>query len=212
MIPKQIFTCWIGDEPPANIRGLIDEAKRINEASGWSYTVWGKNALDRYADDPYIKSLLAKGEKLAFIVDRIRLLLARDDGGFWVDSDAKFIRSMSLLNAVCARPDVDFITGLRNPWRPNLGIGRGIPIVDNTVFGSAKNGNMVKRILALYKPEHPKQTGHTMGMEVLRTADQNTVLLNYRYYYAMNDQVSPETILLHDQLNMHSWKDELPKI
>jgi len=212
MIERKIFTCWLGGQPPERIRKLIDDARRINEKAGWKYTFYGKEVLDRYQADPYVKLLLQKGEKIAFVVDRIRLLLARDEGGFWVDADAQFIKSMALLNVVCERPDVDFITGLRNPWRPHLGIGRGIPLVDNTAFGSAKGGQMVKRILDLYKPETPKQTGQTFGMEVLRTADQNTVLLNFRYFYAMNDQISPETIILHDQSNLHSWKDELPKI
>lgn len=212
MIPKSCFTCWIGSPPPEATRRQIDDAKRIVESGGWSYTLYGKDALDRYADDPYVRALLGKGDKTAFVVDRIRLLLARDEGGFWVDADCKFIRPMSILNTLCERPDLDFVTGLRNPWRPHLGIGRGIPIVDNTVFGSAKGGQMVKRVLNLYKPENPRQTGHSMGMEVLRTADQNTTLLNYRFFYAMNDQVTPETILLHDENNNFSWREEFPKI
>ena len=76
--------------------------------------------MGRYGQDPYVRRLYAMKESLAFIADRLRLLVLRDEGGFWVDSDVDFQRPLSLLDKICARPEVDFVTGVRNPWRPHV--------------------------------------------------------------------------------------------
>ena len=67
-------------------------------------------------------------------------------------------------------------------------------MIDNTVMGSAKNGRMVNRMLALYTPERPKQTGHDCGMECLRSIDESVVLLNYERFYIHHEPETPNTI------------------
>ena len=206
MIPKFAFSVWVGGQPPRNIVQLTEKAKRIVESGGWSYKFYGPEIMDTYGSDPYVRRLLGMKESLAFVVDRIRLLLLRDHGGWWVDSDCEFIKPMSILNSICDSPRVDFVTGVRNPWRPHVALHRGVAMVDNTVMGSVKGGKMVSRILALYTADKPKQTGHDAGIEVLRTADESTVLLNYKYFYTHAPDNFPETIMYHDDRNSYSWQ------
>lgn len=205
MIPHQCFSIWIGPKIPDSIKALTDEAAEMHARSGWKYTLYRDEVLDIYASDPYVRRLNGMSESTAFIVDRIRLLLLRDQGGFWADSDCKFLKSMSALNRICDDDKVDFVTGIRNPWRPHVQLHRGIAMVDNTVMGSAKGGRMVNRLLGRYTSDSPKQTGHLAGIEVLRTADESTVLLNYKYFYTEDTDIGPETILLHDVGNLGSW-------
>lgn len=205
MIPRTIFSAWIGSEPPEDIKALVKKAKRINEDAGWGYTFHGPEILAKYERDPYVRRLLAMGEKLAFVMDRIRLLMLKETGGFWVDSDCDFQRPMSLLNRMVDRPEVDYLTGARNPWRPGIALHRAVPIIDNTVMGSAPNGRMVNRLLNMFTADHPKQTGHDAGSEVFRTLDESVILLNYQYFYVRDEAQTPQTILLHDLGNKGSW-------
>lgn len=213
MIPKTCFSCWIGGDPPKNVVELTKKAKRVVEsAPNWIYVFHGPEVLERYGKDPYIRRLLAMRESLAFVVDRIRLLLLRDHGGFWVDSDCDFQRPMSLLDKMADDPKTDFLTGVRNPWRPHVALHRGVAMVDNTVMGSAKGGKMVNRLLSLYTADNPKQTGHDAGVEVLRSIDESVILLNYRYFYAHPPDNFPETILYHDHANIGSWTPKATKL
>lgn len=199
---------------PQEIEDLCGKAERVVKSGGWGYAFYRHDEImARYGSDPYVRRLLAMKESLAFVVDRLRLLVLRDEGGFWVDSDCDFQRPLSQLDKICARPEVDFVTGVRNPWRPHVALHRGVAMIDNTVMGSAKNGRMVNRMLAQYTAEHPKQTGHDCGIEVLRSIDESVILLNYERFYINDEPQTPNTILLHDQSNRGSWsKREFPPV
>jgi hypothetical protein len=208
MIPKTAFTIWIGAPMPEKIERLTEHARKINEKAGWRYTVYGDEILKRYAEDPFVRRLNGMCEATAFIVDRLRLLVLRDEGGFWADSDFQFIRPFSTLNRICGRPEVDFVAGLRNPWREHVHQTRGVPLCDNTVMGSARGGRMVQALLGIYRADDPKHTGKTIGTHILFSADDSTVLLNFQYFYANNErQIGPNTVGIHDfdGMNLGSW-------
>lgn len=190
---------------PDAIKRLTDEGHRMNVRSGWRYKLHRDEILDRYAADPYIRRLNGMSEKTAFIVDRLRLLLLRDEGGWWFDSDCKWIRPASTLNDICDCEHVDFCTGIRNPYRPHVHAIRGVAMVDNTVMGSTKNGRMINQLLSLYTSDAPKQTGQSIGAYVLTKSRLSTPLLGFEYFYANEDQMSPETVVLHDDRNAATW-------
>lgn len=198
---------------PDAIKRLTDEGHRMNVRSGWRYKLHRDEILDRYAADPYIRRLNGMSEKTAFIVDRLRLLLLRDEGGWWFDSDCRWIKPASALNRICDS-NADFVTGIRNPWRPHVHPVRGVALVDNTVMGSVKGGRMVKQLLGLYTAEQPKQTGQSVGAYVLANADESTVLLNFRYFYADESKLYPESIVSHDSTNAGTWArpPEIPSV
>lgn len=195
---------------PAHCQKWCAQFQRLNH--DWEYHLWGQDALDRYHDDPYIRFFLETGEKLAFVADRIRVLLLRDFGGLYLDADCQPVRALSALNVVWDDPAVDFVCGTRSPDRKMVHLHRGISLIDNTVFASAKNGRMANRLCALYRPDAKKQNGYSQGLEVIRNLDHTVRVMNYRYFYA--ETIFPETILLHDTVNLGSWvkKPELTKI
>lgn len=192
---------------PMTCKLWIEKLSRMNP--DWSHVLWGEDLIDRYAEDPYTAWMLAMGEKMAFVVDRLRLLILRDQGGLYCDVDCFAVRPFRLLDALWNDQTVDFVAGLRSPDRRGVSLGApGIPIVDNTVLGSAKDGRMINRLCNLYTQNSRKHTGLSTGREVLRHADENTRLLGSDYFYAMQD--NPKAILLHDGHNIHSWNPNAP--
>lgn len=207
MIPPIIHQIWIGPKPiPENCRGWCERFKTMNP--GWRHTLHGSELLERYASDPFIRSMQATEEKVAFVTDRLRVLLLRDEGGIYIDSDAEPVRPLATLNRVWNGVRTDFVTGMRPPDRRFVALHRGVSFVDNTVMASARQGRMILRLCALYTSDKPKQTGYTQGLEVLRSADETTVLMNYRYFYS--ETIMPETVLLHDGHNLGSWGPKKP--
>lgn len=205
-INRTIHQIWIGDKPvPNECREWCAEWKGLHP--GWTYHLWGNELLVNYANDPYISYMRSSGEKLAFVSDRLRVLLLRDLGGVYLDVDCLPVRKLDTLSHILDRPDVDFVTGMRSPDRQFVALHRGISLVDNTVIMSAKGGKMVNRLCSLYSPESKKQNGYSMGLEVMRHVDHTVVLLNSRYFYGSSS--SPETILLHDHHNLGSWSPPL---
>ena len=206
------MTLWVGAPMPEKVKTLTDRMAAMNSANGWTYRVWGEEIWDAYGNDPFVRRLQGMKASFAHIVDRLRLLLLRDYGGFWLDSDCEPIRPLSVLNRICDRPEVDFCTGVRDPWRKHVHPTRGVALVDNTVMGSAKNGKMVNRLLSMYRAEDPKQTGLLAGAEVLRRCDDSVVLLGYAFFYADPDSQTPETVVLHDETslgsNLGSWTEQ----
>lgn len=201
MIPPKIHTIWLGPMRD-DVQKLADSMQITNLK--WSFRLWGDEILARYRKDPYVQRLQQEGEQAAHIVDRLRLLLLRDEGGWWMDADCQAIRPVADIPGINL-PHWDFVFGLRNPHRPQVALHRGIPLVDNTVMASAQNGRMVNRLLDLYKPQNKQwlQTGASIGREILRSCDHTTMALNYRYFYS--DEVTDETIVLHDSINLGSW-------
>lgn len=201
MISPKISQIWIGPHTEES-RGCTAAMQAMNH--DMEYKLWGNEILDRFSTDPYVKKLQSEGENIAFICDRLRVLLLRDDGGIYVDADCRAIRPFSTLKCL-TMPHVDFVAGLRNPHRPGVALHRGVALLDNTVLASAPNGRMVNLLCDLYKPGNKQwlQNGVSMGHEIMRNCDETTVILGHEHFYA--DKPTSKTIVLHDTMNFASW-------
>lgn len=155
-----------------------------------------------FEDDAYVQWLLSSKAPTAFLVDRMRLLALQREGGFYVDADALACRPLSTLD-VFSDPKIDFVFGMRSPDRQGVGLHGPIALTDNTFLGSAKNGRLIRKLLELYHPSGKVQNGGTVGKHIMRHMDVDTRILNYRYFYS--EQKYPETIFLHDSINLASW-------
>lgn len=205
MISKSIFQIWLGTIPD-KIRAMCDGVREMNR--DMEYRLYGNEILERYGNDPYVRKMQSVDEKPAFIVDRLRAILLRDEGGWYVDSDCVAVHPLS---SITTYEQTDFVTAFRNPRRPQVALFRGISLVDNTVFGTAKNGRIINKICSLYRPEAWKQTGNSMGADgMISHSDHTTIWLNYRYFYA--DVPTAETVVLHDAHNLKSWCDMRPTL
>lgn len=178
----------------------MDDTKAMN--SDMAYQRHGNELMERYKLDPYIRYMLGAKEQWAFIVDRLRVLLLRDEGGLYIDADARPVQPVSTLK-IWGKEHIDFVAGYRDPYRPGVSLHRGISFIDNTFLASAKNGRMANRLVDLYHSQAPKRDGHDIGVEIAANSDVDTVMLNFRYVYAM--EVYPQTIFLHDDQNLGSW-------
>jgi hypothetical protein len=148
--------------------------------------------------------MLKTNERTAFVVDRLRVLLLRDDGGIYCDADVFPVRPFRMLDSVWNDPRIDFVAGMRSPDRRHVTVvAPGLALVDNTFFASAKGGEMATRLCNLYQPNSRKHNGMSMGREVIRNAGPGTLLLGFRYFY--DEMTSKDQILSHDAHNAYSW-------
>lgn len=202
MIQKVCHQLWIGPaEVPEKIQEFCDATKRLNP--DWDCKLHRNEVMDRYKSDPYVRHMLNAGDKMAFIADRIRILLLKEEGGVYVDADAMPLRPLSSLK-VWDLPHVDFITGFRDPYRTGVALHRGISLIDNTFMASVPNGRMINRLDRIYTSRTPKRNGHDTGVEVIANCREDTLFLNFRYFYAMKP-LPPEALFDHDSINLGSW-------
>lgn len=185
-------------------KGWCREMRAMNPT--WTYKLHGNELLDRYAADPYVKELRAQAEadpkKYAFLVDRLRVLLLRDEGGAYIDTDAHPQRPFDSL-PVWDAANIKFVAGMRSPHRKEVALHRGVPIIDNTFLASAPKSRMIRHLDSLWRTDAPVVTGYRIGIAIMEYSDHDTCLVGYRYFYA--EQKFPESIVLHDAVNAASW-------
>ena len=98
MIPKIIHQLWIGPDPmPEHCVEFCKEMKDMNPE--FEHKLWGNEVLKEFNDDKYLYSYLElnSGIPIAFICDRIRLLLLKKYGGIYLDVDCKPIKPFSFI-------------------------------------------------------------------------------------------------------------------
>jgi hypothetical protein len=201
MIDRKIHQIWLG-HMPKSYSDWCAKMARMNP--DFQYKLWREELLDRYAKDPYVEWMRNTGERTAFLVDRIRVLLLRDEGGIYADADCYPVRPFKLLDEVWNDPRIEFVAAMRNPDRRHVSLSTpGVALVDNTVLASCKGSEMSERLVQLYQPAARRHTGFSMGREIIRNAGPKTLLLAWRYFYSEND--NPEAIVLHDGNNAGSW-------
>lgn len=200
MIPRVLHQIWIGNSIPDREAHWCEQLRQMNPQ--WEYHLHREDILQRYGSDPYVKALQELGKPLAFVTDRLRMLVLRDFGGVYLDCDCQPIRPLDTIKDVWDGPST-FIAGFRSPDRPDVALHRGVTLLDNTFLASAKNSRMCQRILSLWRPQNVVVDGHAVGVEILRNCYSDVTLLNHRYFYST--QNLPETIVLHDSQNLASW-------
>jgi hypothetical protein len=201
MIPRIVHQAWVGPAPiPEREKQWCAEMKTMNPT--WDVRFYGNELLAEYAHDPYVRALQDQQKPLAFVTDRLRMLLLREHGGIWLDPDCQPIRPLDELKARWDSP-ATFIAAFRSPHRPQVALHRGVSLIDNTFLASAPNSRMCQRILSLWRPESIIIDGHAVGVEIMNNCDMDVMLLKHHYFYAM--QNLPETICLHDHHNLESW-------
>lgn len=202
MIPRLVHQIWCGPVPiPERELGWCRQMKVMNP--DFVVKLYGNEILERYGNDPYVKELISRGEPWAFVTDRLRCLLLRDEGGIWLDPDCQPIRPLSKLDHVWNLEHINFVHSVRDPLRSNVHLHRGITFADNTFLASTPNGRIVGRILEAWTPQSVVIDGHGTGVKVFRYIDWDVVSLRCDYFYDLKQ--TPDTICLHDCHNAASW-------
>lgn len=203
MIPRRIIQGWVGPNPmPEREQQWCAQMKAMNPK--WEHLLFGNEMLEKHGQDPYVRAMLIQKRPWAFVCDRIRALILNEVGGIWMDPDCQPIRPLDNLAKIWDAPEVEFVTSCRSPYRPRVALQRGVNLMDNTVMASAPKSRMIKRILALWRPEAMQVDGGCCGREALAHLDGfSDRMLGYQYFYDLEQ--GPNTIVLHDCHNLGSW-------
>lgn len=205
MIPKILWQGWIGPKPPPDdVKRYCADMERMNP--DFEYHFFGNEIMDTHGKDPYVRYMMERDEKFAFVMDRLRILVLRDNGGIWIDPDAKPVRPLSTLTIW--DQDWDFITAHRSPYRSEVQVKRGVSVVDNTIMGSAKNGRVINRLLNLSDSRAPVRKGAEYGWEIMDCSGPDVCWLSPYEFYSMAPH--PRAVVLHDDRNLATWIENRP--
>lgn len=90
MIPKKIHYCWFGKKPKSGLyRKCIESWYRL--CPDYEITEWNEDNFD-LGRHPYLQWCYDRG-KWAFISDFARLIILKEQGGIYLDTDVELIRS-----------------------------------------------------------------------------------------------------------------------
>ena len=116
MIPKKIHYCWFGGKPKSGLyRRCIESWKRL--CPDYEIIEWNEVNFDlgRY---PYLQWCYDRG-KWAFISDFARLIILKEQGGIYLDTDVELLRPLDGLLEYGA------FMSFENNTYINTGIGLG---------------------------------------------------------------------------------------
>jgi hypothetical protein len=89
-VPKVIHYCWFsGDPMPKLVRQCIDTWRRV--MPDYRLRVWGGDSFD-FDSVPFVKQAFA-AKKWAFVSDYVRLHALYEEGGVYLDSDVRVMKS-----------------------------------------------------------------------------------------------------------------------
>lgn len=84
MIPKQIFTAWLGDKPPE----LIERCIKTQKISGYEHALITLD--DRPTGIPYVEAAIA-AKQWVKAVDYLRMYYLYNYGGIFLDADVEIM-------------------------------------------------------------------------------------------------------------------------
>ena len=91
MIPKVIHFCWLSGDPyPKKIRQCMKSWKKVMPEYQWK--LWNLENFDVNAAPQFVRDAI-KARKWAFAADYIRMYALYTEGGFYLDSDVKILKS-----------------------------------------------------------------------------------------------------------------------
>jgi len=199
MIPKIIHQIWIGDNSiPDHCAQFCKDTQLMNK--DYTYRLWGNEVFEEFKDDIYLKSYIQTGVPLAFVCDRIRLLLLKKFGGIYLDVDCKPIKSFDhvyehLTNNHC------FFAGMKRTQNHNT-------LIDCAIYGSTPNSRVIDDCLDTYDDIKWGNGGKLFNDAIIKFMKPDVALFGYEYFYDW--KVTDKTILLHDIVDtrLFSWVPE----
>ena len=203
-LPKKIHQIWVGDKQmPSKFKGFCSDIKAMHEKLGYEYKLWNDDCLEKYKDDIFISNYLKKQDKVpwAFICDRLRLLILRDEGGIYLDVDCEIVKSFDNILKELS-DNISFFCGARSHVQALVTTG---VLFDVAVIGSTKNSRIVDLILNSYI----KNIMHNATLHskiILENIGPDVAIFNYEKFY--DTYISDKTIVLHEPHHLGSWYSE----
>jgi len=195
MIPKVIHYCWLSDDPfPAKIQKCMDTWQKVHpdyQIKRWSTKNFDINSVE-YVKEAY------EARKWAFAADYIRMYALYTEGGIYLDSDVKILKSFDdfLDNSFFSSMEYHPIQ-IEKDGSAKYIDKDGHRIADEyisgiqiqaAVMGAEPGCQFVGDVLDWYKGKHFKNEDGTLATNVLSPYIYARVAEKYGFIYKDVDQ------------------------
>lgn len=196
MIPKKIHYCWLSGDPlPRKIRKCIDTWKKV--LPDYEIKLWSMDNFDVAGSPIYVKEAIER-RKWAFAADYIRMYALYHEGGIYLDSDVKVLKSFDCFlnhkffssmeyHPIQIERDgaMEYIDDTGHRIRE--GYVSGIQI-QAAVMGSESGVPFVADVLKWYSDKHFVNPDGTMATDLLSPQIYARIAEPYGFLYKDEDQ------------------------
>lgn len=185
-----IHQIYVGGKPDKETLSLMKSVESVNKDQ--EYIFWDdarvKKTFPQFSFENY--------KHPSFFVDFLRIFILKQYGGWYVDTDCKCLKKLSLLNELCK--DKEFITSV---------FDKGHVLLNNAVIYSQKKHFILDYLLKI------KSAGveylHYYNNIILKNMDFSMQILGFYYlcgYNKLNREicVTEDTYIVHYFFNSHS--------
>ncbi len=204
MIPKKIHYCWLSNDPfPRKIRKCMDTWCKM--LPDYEFKLWNTHNFD-IDRVPFVKQAYEQ-RKWAFAADYIRMYALYHEGGIYLDSDVKVLKSFdSLLNhgfmsSLEYHPTQIEKDGSRamidaDGHRIKEGFVSGIQI-QAAVMGAEKGNRFVADVLDWYQTHDFINPDGTLLTNVVSPMIYAQVAEKYGFLYKDEDQQLADDVMIY---------------
>lgn len=190
---KIIHQIWIGDnEMPDKIKNYTDSIKKMNP--DYEYKLWGNELFSKYEKDPFFIAFVDNTfGKESYLSDIFRLLLLRDYGGIYCDTDMFSYKSFDVIWDFLNNYNIVFTS---NP--PFL----APEFTNNSFIFSLKNGYHINRLCDIKFLKSKFRINEVFNFKIIDLYlryhnDENVFILPYYYMQSRKYNKEKESILFH---------------
>lgn len=204
MIPKKIHYCWLSNDPfPRKIRKCMDTWHKV--MPDYEIKVWNTHNFD-IDSVPFVKEAYEQ-RKWAFAADYIRMYALYHEGGVYLDSDVKILKSfdpllnhgfMSSLEYHPTQIEKDRSMEMidADGHRVKEGFVSGIQI-QAAVMGAEKGNKFVADVLNWYRTHNFINPDGTLLTNVVSPMIYAQVAEKYGFIYKDQDQPLQDDVMIY---------------
>lgn len=204
MIPKKIHYCWLSNDPfPRKIRKCMDTWRKM--LPDYEFKLWNTHNFD-INSVPFVKQAYEQ-RKWAFAADYIRMYALYHEGGVYLDSDVKVLKSLdSLLNhgfmsSLEYHPTQIEKDGSRamidaDGYRIKEGFVSGIQI-QAAVMGAEKGNRFIADVLDWYQTHDFINPDGSLLTNVVSPMIYAQVAEKYGFMYKDQDQPLQDDVMIY---------------
>lgn len=204
MIPKKIHYCWLSGDPlPRKIRRCMDTWRKL--LPDYELKLWDKNSFDT-SSVPFVEEA-CRMRKWAFAADYIRMYALYHEGGLYLDSDVRVLKSLdplldhSFMSAMEYHPSQIEKDGARlmidaEGHRVKDGYVSGIQI-QAAVMGAEAGHPFVSDVLQWYERNQFINADGSLLTNIVSPMIYARIAEKYGFLYKDEDQQLQEGIMIY---------------